>query len=397
MSLLIDRRAELAGQPGLHALIVGVSQYVNLPPGDGPADPNVGFGMQRLSSPALSAFHIFNWLNSPPPGVRLKVPIKTCRVLVAPSQEEQEKAPQLATLGTTLPTRDAFVLAANEWRNDASHLQKDVTFFYFAGHGFKLSPEDVSLALCDFANPNMPSADKCAKVANIRQGMAPTAKFKNIAREQFYFVDACRNLPEAIMAYAPMTVPDVFTFALNVVDDRDTPTYFATTEGRQAAGRKGQPSVFCEALLHSLGRGSESGTEVDVNVEWRVTSQSLKRALDRYLQRKFSGLAPEVHLLGMIRDPYLTVLDGSPLVDIDIMVVPTDFDGNVTVIDFSGTQLFEPRPFSLPFTSEVPAGIYRVRCAMPVSGHAPFDTPKVYQVNLATQMPLRVRLPAAFV
>jgi len=53
-SLIINNTGALAGQPGIHALIVGVSEYEHLPAANAISGDPV-FGMKRLASPALSA------------------------------------------------------------------------------------------------------------------------------------------------------------------------------------------------------------------------------------------------------------------------------------------------------------------------------------------------------
>src|SRR6185312_3627841 len=80
MNLVIDNRAALRGKPGLHALIVGLSRYENLP------EPGKGFGelkLVRLTSAALTGFKIFNWLRQC--SDQLQIPISTCRLLLSPS------------------------------------------------------------------------------------------------------------------------------------------------------------------------------------------------------------------------------------------------------------------------------------------------------------------------
>ena len=53
-SLVVDRRTSVAG-PGLHAILIGVSDYTFLPPADEP--PGEGLAaLKKLGSSALSAF-----------------------------------------------------------------------------------------------------------------------------------------------------------------------------------------------------------------------------------------------------------------------------------------------------------------------------------------------------
>ena len=76
MSLLIDNRAALGANPGVHAFIIGVSRYPFLTGGTTPVpDP---WGLDQLTSSASSAHKVFEWLK----GARLTVPLATCRVLL---------------------------------------------------------------------------------------------------------------------------------------------------------------------------------------------------------------------------------------------------------------------------------------------------------------------------
>ena len=61
MTPLFDRREELGNEPGVHALIVGVSDYSNLAGYDDPAREQ-HWGMKKLGSAALSAYRIHQWL-----------------------------------------------------------------------------------------------------------------------------------------------------------------------------------------------------------------------------------------------------------------------------------------------------------------------------------------------
>ena len=55
MCLVYDQRVQRAGQPGCHALIVGVSNYENLGEANGPPGE---FELFKLSSPALTGFQV---------------------------------------------------------------------------------------------------------------------------------------------------------------------------------------------------------------------------------------------------------------------------------------------------------------------------------------------------
>src|SRR4051794_7923455 len=116
--LCLDRTAALAGQPGVHALIVGISEYDNLPGIDSGGDPE--FQMKRLASPALSAFRFHSWLMQRDAAGKLVAPLKTCRILVAPSALERQAEPTIDSIPNAgKPTMLEFAEAAAAWRQSA--------------------------------------------------------------------------------------------------------------------------------------------------------------------------------------------------------------------------------------------------------------------------------------
>ena len=152
MSLLFDARAALTGQPGMHALVVGVSAYPHLAGGADPvADP---WGMGQLTSTASSAHMIFEWLKA----AQLSVPLATCRLLLSPSPGEA------ALSGVAEPaTVDNLLREADAWRRDASTNRDNATLFYFAGHGIQRTKEDAVLCLQDFRRTPGPGAAACGR------------------------------------------------------------------------------------------------------------------------------------------------------------------------------------------------------------------------------------------
>src|SRR5271166_2447434 len=90
---VVDRRASLAGTAAMHAFIVGVSAYPELPPGGQPQTEH-SHGLEQLSSTALAAYRVYEWLVDP--GTKLPVPLATVRLLLCPSAEEIAAEPKLS-------------------------------------------------------------------------------------------------------------------------------------------------------------------------------------------------------------------------------------------------------------------------------------------------------------
>lgn len=327
-------------------MIVGVSEYTHLPEPDPVPDPETGFGMVRLASPALSAYRLFQWLRriQAEGELHLAAPLKTCRLLIAPSTLEMEAEPELRQIGAERPTYRAFAKAASEWRRDASDDKQNISLFFFGGHGVRTHSEDSVLTMVDFGEPDVPEMRNCVKTSNLQVGMASTGSRPNMAQTQFYFVDACRNMPEEMRRFAPMDVPPVWDVELNdQVDTRTRPIYFSAAPGQLAHGRRGKTSYFCEGLLHALSRAAESKEDpARPGMErWVVTPTALGNGITRFVRRSF-GLAEAdffVDLRGVQGDSPLVSLEAPPIVDIDIDVQPPDLAGQARIALLDGSTL----------------------------------------------------------
>ena len=312
----IDNRGTIAG-PGMHVLLVGISEYPHLPDPANPPTPNT-WNFKRLASPALSAFRVYEWLIANEEFLRL--PLKTVRMLLSPSALELAAAPGMAALGAPLATRAEFGAAVAQWRKDASDHSDNVTMLYYGGHGLQRGPGESILAFQDFGEPMVPKLNNCVRVSNIRAGMAPSAEFPTIAMTQFYFFDACRVVPDGIEKFDELAIPDVFEVLLNFADHRNAPTYFATVDGALAVARRGQMTAFCEALLDGLRRGAYQPKDVGGRVVWPISAAALKDAIESYFSRR--KIAQEIRLDGHGRDPELLYLKSPPEVEFDVEFVP---------------------------------------------------------------------------
>lgn len=385
--LVIDNRAALAGQPGLHAILVGVSDYEFLPNYDQPPDPTK-LGFSKLSGPSLTVQALFNWLSAP--ATQLAQPLKTCRALTSPHREELRGLDRLRDVWAA--KRQYVVQALHDWRRDACDHRDSVTLLYYCGHGMQVAGEDVVLTFADFLGPYVTKLGNCAEFSNIKLGMTPCPDLPEVARKQFYFVDACRNFPFELSNFENPLVPPVFDVPKNRTDDRQAPVLFGAPPTKMSIGFVNGVSVLGSALIHAVARAAE---ELDGPVgqeRWKVDAVSLKRGIDRYIER--NKLQQMVVPGGAPGQPALCWLDEPPPVEVECAIEPRDL--HERILDNVALRSADPPPFERRamyrpadalFAAEVPAGYYRVHVDVP--GVAAIQS-RVALVDQSLKLPWRV-------
>jgi hypothetical protein len=377
--LVYDNREALRqqGKPGLHALIAGVSAYPNLPDAGEPLT-EAGLGMRKISSTSLTAFLMVDWLIRADQAGRLTHPLATCRLLLSPAAGEvaasatvgPNGAARIADLNAPGCTLMNLVAAGAAWREDAAQRPDGATLFYFAGHGIQRSRGDQVLLLESFGGPG-PLALHAVDINTLRYGMAPTAKRPEIARTQFYFVDACRNLPSRILSYQELVVTPVFDVEASGMDDRRAPIFFAALPDGKAQAVPGEQTLFSMALMRCLG--GEAGIAPEDDAEgaaasrWHVSYQSLSQALTDTLadlNRRYGGDQRWIGD-GFGDDAVLCYLDGPPTIPIRIMVEPDDAlrCTQLTLLEHANPATkfeFAQPPKEHPFEQNLTAGYYQM-------------------------------------
>ncbi len=357
--LVYDRRPSLAGQPSAHAFVIGVSAYPGLPEPDADGEDET-FGMRQLTAAAATAAQIADWLLEN--GDSLPRPLATIRLLLAPTGSEQARMPAIAA-GAGEPTLDGFLTAADAWRADAATSRDSLTFFFFAGHGMQGPSADEVLVLKDFAQSPGGKLRMTVTTGSLIDGMAPRAQFPDIARRQLYFIDACRDRPDAVRAYEVMQATDVFDRGETLKDDRDAPQYYGAVPGAQARSRPGTTTLFGGELLRCL-RGAAGAREED-RPGWHVSVGSLARAL-KILERRAQLIDREISFdPRSVGDPSASIvrLTAVPDVEVTLVVMPRDAVDTVTIAARNGRNEGVVLPMPLrpqPYRTRWPAGAYAV-------------------------------------
>lgn len=393
-TLFVDNRAALGAVPMLHAVLIGVSDYSNLPAFDDPPGDGLA-ALKKLQSSALSALLLADKLVALDAAGRLVRPLGTIRLLAAPSDAERAADPRLAAGNLALPTIANIRTALWAWRRDAMASKDSQAVFLFSGHGIRRTPDESILLAMDFLDPNAPEMDRTFQLSNIRSGMVPSNKFPNIARDQFYFVDACRDKPNALDTFAPVESPAVFSAELNIQDYRYAPVFFATFTGGVAAGPAGRATYFTEALLWAIEHGCADKTRLQpadgstaplpATSVWPVNAVSLKAGIEAH-DAMFAG---RIELTGLVGTPVLCFRPGKdpPRLNLKFALEPEPLRQQVTELRLVQQNTSTPTPISpvptAPITVEVPVGPYYAVVG-PASAALPRAQSDVIWLSLAT-------------
>jgi hypothetical protein len=303
--------------PQVHALVIGVSTYPHLPGGPmyGQAPAAKTFGLNQLTSPAISAAAVADWLlgEHHNPASRLG----SVELLLSPSSygPSVKAARRLgAPPGTQLPVPPAILSeikqAAGRWYLRANKHRDNVAFFYFCGHGLEAS--DRYLLPADYGSNPLDWAEHLINFTGTSNNLDRCR-----AKTQCFFLDACRDRPRELQdqaARAPVGQALVGPQP-GSLQDRDAVVYHAAAPGRPAAGPPGQKSYFTQALLRCLaGMGARDVSGPLAPVDLVSLSSAIREFMDRL--REESGEPLSCNIVSDMRLP-------TP-VDLHLAAMPVD-------------------------------------------------------------------------
>jgi Caspase domain len=348
-------------QPGFHALIIGVSRYPHLPlPGQPPTQTQQrhGLGLEQLTCAATTGYRIYRWLLDRKDD--LPQPLLTCRLLLAPTSEEEASVEGLAQVASGAALQQVL-RAARAWRADSATRANNHTFFYFAGHGFLRRGNDLVLVLEDIGDSIGGMLTNAIEVSNLVGGMTLSDDYPQLASTQLYFFDSCR-LPLADgYQWEEHSCTDVWPVPVNFTAPMRI-EYYTAEPGRSAFAIRNEQTVFSRALLDCLHGG---GAEEVSTGRWSITVSSLNACLSHYLEKvakevdiptpKFYYSAPGGQII-------LADLADPPEVELTVRVVPDDASvgTKLTISDMEKQLLtcgppLSPHPYRQPF----PVGVYK--------------------------------------
>lgn len=387
-SLWVDRKSTVHGA-GLHALIIGVSDYQFLPaPGQFPDPKHVTLGLTKVRIPSTGAFRVARWIRDA--YWHPTTEIKTIRMLLSPSASEitptvtpseSEDDLMRAALAETIPTVPRADTANVEqalldWQADCKGHPDDIAVLYVSGHGIQWGSKDDAIVLLeDFAKTQL-FLNQAIDVGRTMKGMSGD----DMPQVQLYFVDACQIQPDEHAKFEDAGSPLRLRSEFGGADLRSAPIYFGACPQTAAKGRSGQGTYFAQGLVTCLGanalQGPDSHSTLPVaTTHWHATVSRLLEAL----QDSVTAIAAidkekqEVVLGGRTRPAVFCASQTPPQVTVVLDVAPDEAAkaSFAEVWDWSGATQLTPRTpcWKRPTTvAKLAAGIYQLK----VSASAPY-------------------------
>ncbi len=355
--------------------------------------------MHNLSTPAASATTVFNWLVANQD--MLTGPLGTCRLLLAPSQSEIDGNKMPNEAGWHLADHLSFAKAAKAWRKDAASRAGNTTFFYFAGHGLHLDSLDHVLLFPGYGEPDQSPWHGTISLNELNVGMAPSEVYPHIAKNQFYFVDACRTrIRERMKNNEVNQLPSFWNTPTRVDDYRHDILFQTATYGSPAYSIPGEVTVFAKSLVDCLTRvagkiGSEADSYDDLGEPvWWVTTNSLNDALNYQMPKvsDFYKLPRQQIKVSHLTNVRIARLPKRPAFDVTVILTPEGAEKQireltVSEVDADLTDCKRAPWPEHPFCYQFPGGQYTVK-TIPVGRPTGFiaDSPaKVWKIRLVEQ------------
>jgi len=373
MDATVYENRKIQGAATTHVLVIGAGHYPYL---SGAA----GWGLRQLTSPPHSARAIARWLIE-----EFKHPTKplaSLALLVAEKStakfnfrsENNEKSVSVPDANVGNVKR-----AVKLWHARGNAHEDNLLLFFFCGHGLALAP-DLALLLADFGADALNPLDGALDFRRFRLGMNECA-----AREQCYFVDACRSESDLLSRNAgfaghPMVQK---TGAYNTSGRIcQAPVFHSTLSGAAAYATRKKPSHYTEALIGALagaGADNEAGP-------WRVQTELLNRAISAALRDLSSRLSLPQNQINATEDlsPIDLNLIANPLVPLVVTCEPELANRTAAFSCTGSTFSGKRRPRNGSWRLKVPVDSYDIAAKFPAG---PFNSTE--ETGFAVRPPFR--------
>lgn len=307
MALIFDDRQD--GQPGVHAILIGVGHYPFLQLGHKVVQYAPDSGLEQLESPLFSVEIFAQWLQT-----EMCVegtPLRSLRVLGSSPTRP-------AVIQVTEPTFAGMESQVQEWFDDVDQHPDNLAIFYFCGHGTKVG--DVHALLAQDFGQNTYDPFQRALDADLFASALRKAK----AQRQIFLIDSCSGpvpLPEYYESIRPPTIiaPSRNT---NIAAGKQL-LLRASELGTSAYGMQNGPSLFMDAFLSSM----QGAAMIQSGTKWVVHTELLKIALNWFIELRPEGQGQAVSSGGVGLSSALIFheIQGSPIIPVKVSCDPMEF------------------------------------------------------------------------
>ncbi len=219
-----------AGDPGLFAIIIGVSKYPHLAGGSAPAADTYDLGQLTVS--ALTAYRLLEWLGN-------EYHVENCPVakvwfLCSPTADEEAFEPAIRKHALEA-NFDNCALALSAWIAAQRQLPKSAaaaarSLFFFSGHGLEIHQEQQILLPTDYLSPQRPGVNWAISTQNLKLGVADLP-----VPQHFIFLDACRNDCKRLRDKSVVGTKILDEMVAGVINPNlIVPVLYATTGGQRS-------------------------------------------------------------------------------------------------------------------------------------------------------------------
>jgi len=230
-------------------------------------------GMTQLRSPPQSAKAIARWLIEE--YKHPQKPLASLSLLISGSGKPGftfNNGAKETSVETSQAIYREVETSIRDWHALGNQNSEHLLLFFFCGHGIAKGPE-LALLLSDFGAVDNAPLDGAFDFRRLRQNMDECA-----AREQCYFVDACRVGSELLISndgYSGNPIIQRQGLTNTTGRFRQAPVFYSTLAGAEAYAEANNPSLYTLALLEALsgaGAGDEDGP-------WRVRTNLMHDAI----------------------------------------------------------------------------------------------------------------------
>jgi hypothetical protein len=275
------------GQPGVYALVVGVSVYPCLEGGATPAAQTYGLG--QLLSSASTAAAVFEWLRTD--YRRDQLPVVWCYLLLAPTAEERAQLDAAGLTHYAHPDYETLRRAIKAWvgavPGQPPAAQRSRTLFFFSGHGMQVHRRALLLP-SDYLDSSLgaPDVQNCISAEDLQEWMKESPVAEHLA-----LLDACRNEVGPLAELGATAYPLFPRHPPTGVPPVGAATLSSASPNTVAYQMPGHPyTFFGQAVLEALG-GAAAGA--GPTLEFRELVDHVRPRVNLLLQQASGQPLPQ--------------------------------------------------------------------------------------------------------